>query len=97
MGSLSASVRDVTDVVFAPVVQKSMMSYLEGAIVEFLTHYSSIFGTDSLNSKVSLYDSLSTTDRHVWSFTSIVVHEIRSQTPVFQSCYFITRQLHQCY
>ena len=64
--------RDVTDIVFAPVVRKSILSFLEGLILQFLTLFSEVFGTDALTPKhhymihyprlIGLYGPL----RHLW-------------------------------
>jgi len=37
--------REITDIVFAPVVSTSSLSYLDGVISEFLTRFVSVFGT----------------------------------------------------
>lgn len=63
---------DVTDYVFAPVINRSSLSYLEGLVIEFLTAYTSVFCLSSLQPKfhymihyprlISMYGPL----RHLW-------------------------------
>ena len=43
--------RDVTDLLFAPSVNKSMLSHLNDLIVQFLQHYVSLFGERSITPK----------------------------------------------
>lgn len=43
--------RAIADIVFSPVVLKSMLSFLNGLITEFLTSFKSVFGVGSLTPK----------------------------------------------
>ena len=43
--------REVTDLVLSPTVTKSSLSYLEGLIFQFLTHYVSLFGSRAITPK----------------------------------------------
>jgi len=64
--------RDVTDIVFAPVIRKSSLSFLEGLIVQFLSHYALVFGAQAITPKhhymlhyprlIGMYGPL----RHLW-------------------------------
>jgi len=72
--------RSITDIIFAPVVKKSSLSYLEGLIIEFLSQFTALFGTDPLHGALSLVNW------QVWAFTFSVVHADRRQTTAIQIC-----------
>ena len=73
--------RHVTDLVFAPVIAKSCLSYLSGLISQFLTCFTSVFGTDAVTPKhhymihyprlISVYGPL----RHLWCMRFEAKHQ----------------------
>ena len=73
--------REVTDLVFAPVIERSCLTFLEDLIAQFLTHYVSVFGVGQLTPKhhymihyprlISLYGPL----RHLWCMRFEAKHQ----------------------
>jgi len=73
--------REITDMVFAPSVQKSQLSYLKGVIELFLSSYKTLFGAETLTPKfhylvhydrmISMFGPL----RHLWCMRFEAKHQ----------------------